>query len=282
LTTPATRACEEKRDMTDTKRLPGFRAIAMAVAVACSGCAGDSPTQPSTPSAASEATVGAPRAQGAGNSPPTLVWKTTPRADLDAVPYPTITGSAPLAVRFNLCPSTDPEQVTLPDGTFDPSGDFINWQFHFGETGEAFSPDGSFNPDFDHFCRVEHVYESAGQYVATLRVTDRRVSDASQEIGSMAAASTRLTVNVLPESSSAPVVSFKVRDSSCTGEYAEVTLAWTTTNATGVTIAGVGSFGPDGQTTVTGLTGEEVTFTITAFGPGGTVTTSIRFNPCVG
>jgi hypothetical protein len=276
LTPPETRACEEKRDMTDMKRLPGFRAIAMAVAVVCSACAGDSPTQPSAPSAvaAAEATPGTARAQGVGNSPPTLVWKTTPRADLDALPYPTVTGVAPLTVKFNLCPSTDPEQVTLPDGTFDPNGDFINWQFHFGDSAEpAFDEDGHFKPDFDHFCRVEHVYPDAGQYTATLNVTDRHVSDASREVGSLASVFTRVTINVLgsaPSDAGPVILSFEAEPVECD----DIRFSWTTSGATSVTLDnGIGTFGPNGSATAELSNGTVVT--LTAVGPNGTATAQV-------
>jgi hypothetical protein len=77
-----------------------------------------------------------------------LVWRTNPPADHSTDP-PTVRGRAPFTVRFNLCPSSDPDQVILEDGSQDPSGDTLNWQFHFGDSGSpAFRGDGSFTPDY--------------------------------------------------------------------------------------------------------------------------------------
>ena len=226
----------------------GIRVVALATAVAVSGCGGS----PSRPSVA--APDGLARAAASGgsvsamNTPPRIAWKTTPRPDMDTLPYPTVSGAAPLRVRFNLCESRDAEQVTLPDGTFDPSGDFINWQFHFGDTAEpAFNEDGSFNPDYDHFCRVEHVY-GPGRYVATMSVTDRQQGDQSHDVASLARVSTQVTIEVFPEEaprSDAPVIVAFTQDTDCD----ESTLVWRTVNATSVTLSGLGTFAPNGSVT---------------------------------
>jgi hypothetical protein len=102
---------------------------------------------------------------------------------------------------FNLCQSSDPDQVILPDGSQDPSGDTLNWQFHFGDSGtEPFNEDGTFNPDFDHFCRVEHTYE-AGRYTATVSVTDKHLEDQGNDVASLARVVLQLTVEVAGERS---------------------------------------------------------------------------------
>jgi hypothetical protein len=127
---------------------------------------------------------------GPTNSPPELRLRTTPVA-VPGNPYPEISGFAPLSVRFNLCQSSDPDQN--PDNP--EEGDSLTWQFHFGDDGsEAFDPDGSFNPDFEHFCRVEHTYERAGRYVATVTVTDKHLEDQSQDVAASARRVERLTI----------------------------------------------------------------------------------------
>jgi hypothetical protein len=130
-----------------------------------------------------------PAASGGGlattqGTPPTLVWKTKPEADRSTDP-PTVTGGAPLEVTFNLCGSDDPD-MTLPDGSRNPNGDSINWQFDFGDDDTpAFNEDGTFNPDFDRFCRTKHTY-AAGTYIATLAVTDKHLDDQSDGVSAMA------------------------------------------------------------------------------------------------
>jgi PKD domain len=56
-----------------------------------------------------------------GNTPPTAVFRTTP----DAVPGDQITGASPLVVRFNMCPSADPDGDRLLF-TMDFNGDGRN------------------------------------------------------------------------------------------------------------------------------------------------------------
>jgi len=137
-----------------------------------------------TRSAASNASMEA----GAQNLPPNFVLRTTPPADPSGGPFPTISGEAPLAVRFNLCRSDDP----------DPE-DSLNYQFSFGDSGRpAFNPDGTFAPDFDHFCRVEHVYERPGTYTATVSVTDKHLEDQGQQVVAFARRTQSLTIVVVP------------------------------------------------------------------------------------
>jgi hypothetical protein len=120
--------------------------------------------------------------------------KTQPPAVPDD-PYPLVSGVAPLTVKFNLCRSSDPDQEPddLPTAG---EGDSLNWQFHFGDDGSAaFDPDGSFNPHFEHFCRVEHTYATAGRYVATVTVTDKHLEDQASGVVAHARVVQRITVN---------------------------------------------------------------------------------------
>jgi hypothetical protein len=124
----------------------------------------------------------------ARNLPPNFVLRTTPPADPSTSPFPTITGEAPLLVRFNLCRSDDPDE-----------GDSLNYQFSFGDSGRPpFNPDGTFAPDFDHFCRTEHVYEALGTYTATVSLTDKHLEDQSQQVVSLARRTQSLTIVVVP------------------------------------------------------------------------------------
>jgi plastocyanin len=96
----------------------------------------------------------------------------------------TISGEAPLAVKFNLCRSGDPDE-----------DDRLNYQFHFGDSGRpAFDAEGAFAPDFDHFCRTEHVYERPGTYTATVSVTDRHLDDQAHEVVALARRTLSVTV----------------------------------------------------------------------------------------
>ena len=85
-----------------------------------------------------------------GNQPPTAVFKTTPAAT-----GPTITGSSPLDVIFNMCASSDPEGDELY---------FLN----------DYDGDGKF--DFGGLtgghCRSDHVY-TTGNYTAETCLYDR-------------------------------------------------------------------------------------------------------------
>jgi hypothetical protein len=130
------------------------------------------------------------------NRAPVMNVKTTPTADETTTPYPTISGSAPLTVKFNLCQSTDPDQnLEKPE-----LGDHLNWQFNFGDGAPPFNADGTFNPDYEKFCRVEHTYDT-GRYTATVSVTDRHLNDQSSDVESLARVSTTFTIAV---SGSAP------------------------------------------------------------------------------
>ncbi len=92
-----------------------------------------------------------------GNLPPTAVFKSTP----DAVKG-TITGSAPLSVRFNMCATTDPEKDAL-FFWIDFEGDG-KWDVH-GTTGGS--------------CRRDTGY-AGGTWEPVLCVTD--VDPAGQEL----------------------------------------------------------------------------------------------------
>jgi len=196
------------------------------------------------------------------------------------LPYPTVSGVIPLNVRFNLCPSDDPDMIHLPDGTLDPRGDSLNWQFNFGDyqAKPAFDPiTGQFNPDFDHFCRVEHVYEKAGTFVATLSVTDKHVEDQGKGVSGLARSTVRVTVNAFPvappeppPASAVPVILTFTATGGCPAD-----LAWTTSNATSASISPlVGAVPPNGSTSADFGT-NAVSCTLTAIGPGGTATKTI-------
>jgi hypothetical protein len=164
------------------------------VAFATLSCGGESPSEPTPPRAGSAATVefGGGAALGASNALPVLRLKTWPEA-VAGHPYPVVTGVAPLTVRFNLCESTDPDLANEEN----PEGDSLNWQFHFGDDGTpAFNDDGTFNPDFGHFCRTEHTYTEGGSYVATASVTDKHLEDQSRDVSATARVTESVTVLV--------------------------------------------------------------------------------------
>jgi len=141
------------------------------------------------------AASGEPGDPRASNAAPRLELRTSPAANYALNP-PLIEGPAPLTVVFNLCRSDDPDFVFLPDGTQDPRGDTLNWQFHFGDSGApAFKSDGSFNPDAEHQCRVDHTY-GEGDYVATVSVTDKHLEDQGRDVVGLARATTQVAIRV--------------------------------------------------------------------------------------
>jgi hypothetical protein len=184
----------------------GVAALAIAAFVTAA-CTGDTPTAPREAAQTARPGAGFVTAQ---NAAPNLNLKTTPRADRTGE-VPTITGLAPLKVKFNLCTSDDADQIIGPDGRELPNGDSLNWQFNFGDPNRyaigpagipspdpAFDPDsGVFRPDFDHFCRTEHVYEDEGTYIATVSVTDKHQDD--QDAGALARRTERVRVVALGE-----------------------------------------------------------------------------------
>jgi hypothetical protein len=146
-------------------------------------CSGGAPTAPRhVPASAADSAAGAPLAAGQ-NLPPTPVLRTTPPINA-STGVPTVSGDAPLTVKFNLCRSEDPDE-----------GDSLNYQFHFGDSGRpAFDDDGAFDPDFDHFCRTEHVYERPGEYTATVSVTDRHLDDQGYQVVALARRTQSVTI----------------------------------------------------------------------------------------
>jgi hypothetical protein len=184
----------------------GVAALAIAAFVTAA-CTGDTPTAPREVAQAGRPGAGFVTAQ---NATPNLNLKTKPVADRTGA-IPTITGQAPLSVRFNLCTSDDADQVLGPDGRELPNGDSLNWQFNFGDPNRyaigptgipapdpAFDPiTGAFRPDFDRFCRVDHVYEDEGIYIATVSVTDKHQED--QGAGALARRSERVRIVALGE-----------------------------------------------------------------------------------
>ena len=169
----------------------GARVALVSVTLLALTCSGSNPAAPRPerrsavePVAALENASG--RAAGQ-NDPPNAVLRTTPPADPSTSPFPTISGEAPLAVKFNLCRSTDPD-----------AEDSLNYQFNFGDSDQpAFNPDGTFNPDFGHFCRVEHVYERVGTYTATVSVTDKHLDDQGHDVVALARRTQSLTIVVV-------------------------------------------------------------------------------------
>lgn len=171
------------------------RAVASGlVALAIVACGAGRESIPSSPSvvagaetAASPATAGGVAAQ---NAWPIMVLKTDPVADDSTLPHPTISGSAPLTVTFNLCRSSDPDQNPI-----DPAaGDTLNWQFHFGDSGKpVFDDEGRFNADVARVCRTEHTYEE-GTYVAAISVTDKNLHDQAADVASLARVTQYLTI----------------------------------------------------------------------------------------
>lgn len=147
-------------------------------------CRGAGPAAPRVvPAPAGDPEAGRTVAVGQ-NLPPVPVLRTTPPAQVSTGPLPTISGDAPLAVRFNLCRSEDPDEE-----------DSLNYQFHFGDSGRpAFDADGAFDPDFDHFCRTEHVYERPGAYTATVSVTDKHLDDQGHEVVAFARRTQSVTI----------------------------------------------------------------------------------------
>jgi hypothetical protein len=191
--------------------------VAGALALASCGGNGSSPSSPSGTSGTSAAWgSGAVSGGGAGaqawrlvgpqpdggvqadNNAPRLFLKTDPPMDTRVSPA-LISGASPLRVHFNLCKSDDPDQVLNPDGTENPSGDTLNWQFNFGDSKPAFNADGSFNPDFDHFCRVDHTY-GPGEYTATVSVTDKHLEDQAGGVAALARVTqtVRIVVSNIP------------------------------------------------------------------------------------
>jgi hypothetical protein len=264
-----------------------FPALGLVLLLVGTACGDHSSTQPS--STAAQTVVG-PAADGGGartaNSSPILVVRTTPVANNATVPYPTVSGLVPLTVRFNLCRSDDPEQILLPNGTFDPTGDTITWQFHFGDSDRpAFNPNGTFNPDFEHFCRVDHVYYRPGSYTATLSVTDKHMEDQSRGVSALARVTTRLTIEALlppppspasptPTPASPPVILTFTQSWGCFPPG--YTLTWTTSGATSASIdKGVGAVAVNGSRFLASPPFNDDTYTLTVTGAGGTATRGV-------
>jgi hypothetical protein len=166
-----------------------LRRVAFAASAPLAAClhlaCAESPTRPAAATLSPAGGAASAGQVNAHNVAPRLSFRSQPAADLTRTP-PTITGQAPLTVTFNLCASSDADQ-----------GDSLNWQFHFGDSNKpAFNPDGTFNPDIDHTCRVEHEYRE-GTWTATLSVTDKHLEDQGLRSGAGAAARTTQQVRVV-------------------------------------------------------------------------------------
>lgn len=94
--------------------------------------------------------------------------------------------------------------------------------------------------------------------------------------GGTAASSTTITVTSVQNAP--PTISFNAQPNTITSGSSAV-LSWTTTNATGVNISGLGNFPANGSTNVT--PGTTTTYTATAQGLGGTAkaSTTVTVNP---
>lgn len=146
-------------------------------------CSAQGPSAPRGLPASAAEPAGAPGTAAGQNLPPNPVLRTTPPIDSSSG-FPVVAGDAPLAVKFNLCRSEDPDE-----------GDRLNYQFHFGDSGApAFDDGGAFRPDFEHFCRTEHVYERVGEYTATVSVTDRHLEDQAEQVVALARRTQTVTI----------------------------------------------------------------------------------------
>lgn len=163
----------------------GFVSVAV-LQIFLLSCGGENPVAPRlAPTVDVGPAVAATTSGGvsAQNDPPTIVLRTTPPVDPERG---AVSGPPPLTVLFNVCRSSDPDQ-----------GDTLNYQFHFGDSGRpAFNPDGSFNADFDHFCRAEHTYRSPGTYTATVSVTDKHLEDQARDVSGLARRTDTVTIVV--------------------------------------------------------------------------------------
>jgi plastocyanin len=161
------------------------RVVLASVALIHLTCSGGGPAAPRhVARPATDSAAGRTVAVGQ-NLPPIPVLRTTPPINA-STGVATVSGDAPLSVKFNLCRSEDLDEA-----------DTLNYQFHFGDSGRpAFDDAGAFVPDFDHFCRTEHVYERPGDYTATVSVTDKHLDDQGHEVVAFARRTLSVTIVV--------------------------------------------------------------------------------------
>jgi hypothetical protein len=112
-------------------------------------------------------------------------------------------------------------------------------------------------------CRLTHGYDKPGSYVLQATVDDLQPTG-------QARAATNSSVSVPVEVAGGVTVNFSATPRIPFGGTA--TLAWTTTGATSVDIAGVGTFGPSGSVNVS--PSATTTYSLVAHGPAGTATAS--------
>jgi len=159
------------------------------------------------------------------NTTPIMDLRTQPRWVPDN-PFPSISGPAPLTVKFNLCRSSDPDEET-PDPV-DGHLDSLNWQFHFGDDDtEPFNPDGSFNANVAHNCRTEHTY-GEGTFTATVSVTDKHLHDQSGgDVVRLARTTLRLTIDSgAPPAAQGPSLPRQPRPGPFTAPFNDPTLVF--------------------------------------------------------
>jgi hypothetical protein len=125
------------------------------------------------------------------NTTPVMELRTQPAWVSDS-PFPSVSGPAPLTVKFNLCRSSDPDQE-IPDAE-DGHLDSLNWQFHFGDDNtQPFNPDGTFHANVGQQCRTEHTYPQ-GTFTATVSVTDKHLHDQSNDVVGLARTTQQITI----------------------------------------------------------------------------------------
>lgn len=163
-----------------------------------------------------------------------------------------MTGSAnqaPIA-RASAAPSTGvaPLLVTF-DGSAseDPDGAISSWSWSFSDDTTATG------------AVVTHTFPAPGSYTATLTVSDEAGVPASQSVS--------ITVLAAPPLITASVSPIMV----VAGNSALLT--WDATDATTVIVDGIGAFAPSGSVPVMPAT--DSTYTLTAYGPGGTASTTV-------
>ncbi len=93
-------------------------------------------------------------------------------------------------------------------------------------------------------------------------------------IGAGGYVSTQLTINVLPPP---PQVNIYFNPSSVTSGGAS-SLVWSASNATSISISGIGAVGPSGAIPITNLTSSNDSYTISAEGPNGSASATATLN----
>ena len=117
-------------------------------------------------------------------------------------------------------------------------------------------------------------FPANGSVTVTPKATTTYTATASGPGGTTASTVT-IAVSAPPNPQPPPTIVFSAQPNSI-AQGASSVLTWTTTNATSVSIAGLGQFAANGSTTVTPAA--TTTYSATATGPGGTVQASATVN----